>query len=58
MVSITSVSALQTHEITNRNSQETKLFHLYYMNLLQDKFLYQEKKYILYKHSQNNCLFI
>ena len=28
----------------NHNSQKTKLFHLYYMKLLHDKFLHQEKE--------------
>ena len=42
--SLKSVSALQTHEITNHNSQKTKLFHLYYMKLLHDKFSCQEKE--------------
>ena len=52
-----SVSTLQTHEITNHESQKTKLLHLYYMTLLHEKFLHQEKN-TLHKHSQNKYLFL
>ena len=34
----------ETHEITNHKSQKSKLFHLYYMKILHDKFSHQEKK--------------
>ena len=46
------VSTLQTDEITNHKSRKTKLFHLYYMRLLHDRFSKQEREYILHKHSQ------
>ena len=49
-----SASTLHTHVITNHKSQKTKLFHLYFMTLLHDKFSHQEKKQnIVHKHSQN-----
>ena len=43
-----SVSTLQTHEITNHNHKKTKLFHLYNMTLLHEKFSHQEKKTMSY----------
>ena len=43
-------------DITNHKSQKTKLFHLYYMTLLYDKFSHKEKN--KNKYSQNKYLFI
>ena len=40
------------------NHKKQKLFHLYYMTLLHDKFSHQEKKNILHKFSQNKYIFI
>ena len=37
------VSTLQTYKVTNIKLQKNKLFHLYYMTLLHDKFSHQEK---------------
>ena len=53
-----SFNLTQTHEVSNRKSQKTKLFHnMYYMTLLRYKFSQKEKKKILHKHSQNKYLF-
>ena len=41
---LNSVSTLQTHEITNRRSQKTKLFHLYYITLLHEVFAPRKKQ--------------
>ena len=38
------VSTLQTREIINHKSLKAKLFHLYYMKILHDKFSHQEKE--------------
>ena len=40
-----SFNLTQTHEVSNRKSQKTKLFHnMYYMTLLRYKFSQKEKK--------------